>query len=107
MVGGGRVGVGGKGAGAGGVQGSARGAAGRGRFGEWWAKLAREGGGPGGDRMAEWARGLGMDPVRFTQSMAEHRHRGRIEADTAEAVERGVAGGAVVMNGTPFRGEQT
>ncbi len=89
------------------LQESALAAAEQGRFWEWCAKLAREEGVPGGERMAEWARGLGMDPVRFAQSMAEHRHRGRIEADTAEAVERGVAGGAVVMNGTLFRGEPT
>ena len=39
--------------------------------------------------------------------MREHRHRARIEADAAEALERGLAGGGVVMNGTVFRGEPT
>jgi lysophospholipase L1-like esterase len=82
-------------------------AAEQGRFWEWCGVLARDEGVPGAERMAELARGLGMDPAKIAQSMAEHRHRGRIEADTAEALERGVLGGTVVMNGTVFRGEPT
>lgn len=89
------------------LQESALAAAEQGRFWEWCGVLAREEVVPGAERMAELARGLGMDPAKLAQSMAEHRHRARIEADTAEALERGVAGGTVVMNGTVFRGEPT
>jgi len=89
------------------LQESALSAAEQGRFWEWCGVLARDEGVPGAERMAELARGLGMDPAKIAQSMAEHRHRGRIEADTAEALERGVLGGTVVMNGTVFRGEPT
>lgn len=82
-------------------------AAEQGRFWDWCGVLAREEGVPSPTRWVELARGEGMDVVKLEQSMREHRHRARIEADTAEAVERGLAGGVVVMNGTVFQGEPT
>lgn len=86
---------------------SALAAAEQGRFWEWCGLLAREEVVPGPTRWSELARGVGMDAVKLEQSMREHRHRSRIEADAAEALERGLAAGAVVMNGTVFRGEPT
>lgn len=82
-------------------------AAEQGRFWDWCGVLAREEGVPSPTRWVELARGEGMDVAKLEQSMREHRHRAGIEADTAEALERGLAGGGVVMNGTVFRGEPT
>lgn len=89
------------------LQESSLAAAEQGKFWEWCAVLVRETALPGAERLAQLARGLGMDAGKLAQSMSEHRHRGRIAADTAEAAERGLAGGSVVMNGTVFQGEPT
>lgn len=82
-------------------------AAEQGRFWDWCAALAHEPEVPNWPRLRELARGLGVDSVRLEMSARERRHRVRIESDSAEAAERGLGTGAVVMNGTVFHGEPT
>lgn len=60
-----------------------------GRSWDGCARLGVHAGTPTADRLGEPARSMGMDRERLLESMRQHRHRGRIRADIAEAQERG------------------